>query len=380
MSIRSSLATVASALVLALGALPASQLRAQDAAADSKFAQQVAADNIFEVRTGNLAQKNASNLSVKQFGQQMVTDHSQLHKQLSDIVSPGRPFLPGLPSELEKEFDRLKKLSGAEFDREYMTVMIQNHQTAVNTFQTESQAAHSPQIQQFIISALPTLRQHLSLAQQVGVQVGAQPGNVATQNPPVVTPNPPVTTQNPTAQNPTQNPTPNPAATNQNANVRGNIRADGEFIRDATADNALEVDLGQLALHKARSSAVKEFGQRMVADHSNLQNQWVSMASNNGMKLKPSYGKNHKKKLTRLQKLSGDAFDREYMKTEIKNSQDYLEYFQKEGRATNSAPVQSMVSTELPILQQHVNLARQVGSGVGVNVQAALRERNVSSK
>jgi len=375
------MATAAGALVLAL-AVNAGQLRAQDASADakadSKFAQQAAADNIFEVRAGNLAEKNASNPTVKQFGQQMVTDHSQLHKQLSDIVSPGRPFIPGLPSELEKQFEQLKKLSGAEFDRQYMTVMIQNHQTAVNSFQVENQAAHSTQIRQFIASALPILQQHLSMAQQVGAQVGAAPVNVATQNPPVVTPNPPVTTQNPTTQNPT---TQNPPVAKQNANVSGNLNAaDAEFVRDISADHHLEIDLGQLAQKKGRSSAVKQFGQRMVADYTTMENRWVSMASNNGMKLKPGYGKLHRKKLTRLQKLSGNEFDREYMKTEIKNHQDYLEYFQKEGRGANSASVRNQVGSDLPLMEQHLSLAKQVGQEVGVNVNAALRERNVSSK
>jgi putative membrane protein len=376
MSIRRNMATAAGALVLALSA---GQLRAQDAsadakAADSRFAQQVAADNIFEVRTGNLAEKNASNPAVKQFGQQMVTDHSQLHKQLSDIVSHGKPFLPGLPGELEKEFDRLKKLSGAEFDREYMTVMIQNHQNAVNSFQTGSQAAHSTQIQQFIASTLPTLQQHLSMAQQIGVQVGAQPV-VATQNPPVVTPNPPVT-QNPTTQNPTQNP---PVA-NQNPNVRGNVNAaDAEFVRDISADHHLEIDLGQLAQRKGRSSAVKEFGQRMVADHSTMENQWTAMATNNGVQV-GGYGRVRGKKLTRLEKLSGREFDRAYMTTEIQNHQDYLKYLRKEGRGAQSAAVRNMVSQHLPNLEQHLSLAKQVGHEVGVNVDAVLRDGNVSTK
>jgi putative membrane protein len=387
MRIRTLTAAATVGLGFALGVGPVRPLYAQgnpaDINLDIDFIRQAASDNMFEVRGGGLAEKQAANPAVKQFGQQMVTDHTKLNNDLSAVVSPGRPFLPGMSREQEQEFDQLKKLSGAEFDRAYMSAMIQGHQKAVSSFQTQAQTAHSTQVRQLVIAALPTLQQHLTLAQQVGSQVGAGPSVAVTptnppvsQNPPVQ--NPPVVTQNPPA--PAQNPT----AANQNpqaqatAHVQAKVKADAEFIRDAVADNFLEVHLGQLAEKKARNSAVKEFGQRMVTDHTTMQTGWVQMAHQNGMPIKPGMGPRHREKLTRLEKMSGKKFDRAFMTLMIQQHQDEVEYFSKEGRAANSAPVRSLVTTGLPILQQHLSLAKQIGNRVGVDTVAVLRNRDFS--
>lgn len=382
MPIRGIVATGAVGLVIALGAGAASPLHAQgnrtDINLDIDFIRQAASDNMFEVRAGGLAQKQAVNPAVKQFGQQMITDHTRLNNELSAVVSPGKPFLPGMSKEQEDEFNQLKKLSGVEFDRSYMTAMIQGHQNAVSSFQTAAQTAHSDQVRQLAATALPTLQQHLTLAQQVGSQVGAgppvavTPTNPPVQNPPVQ--NPPVVTQNPPV------PAQNPSAANQNPQVQANVRADAEFIRDAVADNFLEVHLGQLAEKKAKNSAVKQFAQRMVTDHTNLQTRWVSMANGNGMPIKPGMGPRHREKLTRLEKMSGKKFDRAFMTTMIQQHQDEVEYFSKEGRAANSGAVRSLVTTDLPILQQHLSLAKQIGNQIGVDTVAVLRNRDFSVK
>jgi putative membrane protein len=379
MPIRRIVATGAVGLVIALGAGSTSSLQAQgnraDINLDIDFIRQAASDNMFEVRAGGLAQNQASNAAVKQFGQQMVTDHTRLNNELSAVVSPGRPFLPGMTKEQEQEFDQLKKLSAAEFDRAYMTAMIQGHQKAVSSFQTEAQTAHSDQVRQLVTTALPTLQQHLTLAQQVGSQVGAGPAVAVTPtNPPVQNPpvqNPPVVTQNPSAGQ-------NPAPTAQPAQVQAMVKADAEFIRDAVADNFLEVHVGQLAEKKAKNSAVKQFGQRMVSDHTNMQTGWVQMAHQNGMPIKPGMGPRHREKLTRLEKISGKKFDRAFMTLMIQQHQDEVEYFSKEGRAAKSAPVRNLVVTGLPVLQQHLSLAKQIGNRIGVDTVAVLRNRDFS--
>jgi putative membrane protein len=152
--------------------------------------------------------------------------------------------------------------------------------------------------------------------------------------------------------------------------VDANLKADSRFIREVTADNMLEVTLGQLAERKAENSEVRQFAQRMVADHNKLQNDWVSMASSNGMNFKTGFGKNHRKKLDQLQKLSGKEFDRAYMTLMIQDHKDYVDYFRKEGRAARSAAVRNRVSSDLSILEQHWAMAKQIGVKVGANPNA----------
>src|SRR4051794_39523771 len=150
---------------------------------DSKLIYQMASSNIMEVRLGQMAQQKASNAAVKQFGQQMVTDHTRLENQLTGLVSKnGTTFQPGMSKENQAEVSRLEKLSGAQFDQQYMTSMIQHHQQDISSLQSQSQSVKSAEGQQIIAASLPVLQQHLSTATQVGGQVGANGGvAVATQ-------------------------------------------------------------------------------------------------------------------------------------------------------------------------------------------------------
>jgi putative membrane protein len=132
----------------------------------------------------------------------------------------------------------------------------------------------------------------------------------------------------------------------------------------------LEASLGQLAERKAENSEVRQFAQRMVADHNKLQNDWANMASRNGVGFSTGFGKHHRKKLEQLQNLSGKEFDRAYMTLMIQNHKDYVDYFRKEGRAANSTQVRNLVSAGLPTLEQHWSMAKQIGVKVGADPNA----------
>src|SRR6185295_19143988 len=107
----------ASGLVVALAAVPLAPIHAQgqisQLSQDSKLIFQMASSNIMEVRLGQMAQQKATNAAVKQFGQQMATDHTNLENQLTGLVSKnGTNFQPGMSKESEAEVSRLEKLSG----------------------------------------------------------------------------------------------------------------------------------------------------------------------------------------------------------------------------------------------------------------------------
>jgi putative membrane protein len=319
-----------------------------DVSVDGKLIRDVITDNLLEVRLSQIAEQRATNPSVKQFAQRMVNDHSQLQSEWMAMASSnGMSVNPQLDNTDRAKVAQLSRLSGAEFDRAYMDLMIQNHQNAVSLLQNQGQYAQSAPVRARIANDLPLVQQHLGLAQQVGAQVGATT-NVATSTPTSSTATP----------------------STQTATVDANLKADSRFIREVTADNMLEVTLGQLAERKAENSEVRQFAQRMVADHNKLQNDWVSMASSNGMNFKTGFGKNHRKKLDQLQKLSGKEFDRAYMTLMIQDHKDYVDYFRKEGRAAGSAAVRNRVSSDLSILEQHWAMAKQIGVKVGANPNA----------
>jgi putative membrane protein len=168
------------------------------------------------------------------------------------------------------------------------------------------------------------------------------------------------------------------AAAKNSANA--DIRGDSRFIREFTSDNMLEASLGKLAEQKAENSAVKQFGQKMDTDHNKIQNEWVSIASKDGLTLKTGMGPRHRAKLNQLQKLSGKAFDKAYMTTSIQDHKDDIDYFQREGQAAHSSQVRDLVASTLPTLQDHFKQAKEVGAKVGADTTATLRTQNAAMK
>jgi len=350
----------ASGLVIALAAVPIAPIHAQgqisQLSQDSKLIFQMASSNIMEVRLGQMAQQKASNASVKQFGQQMVTDHTNLENQLTGLVSKNNTnFQPAMSKENEAEVSRLEKLSGAQFDQQYMTSMIQHHQQDISTLQSQGQSAKSAEARQMIAAALPVLQQHLSTATQVGGQVGAS-GGVAVATQPY---------RNPTTTPPTTNPT--VSTQPGQVSAQGDISADMPFVREASSANLMEIRLGQLAQSKASNQAVKQFAQRMVADHNNLLNQLTSVASTSGQSFTPTMDSRHQNQIDRLQGLSGAEFDRNYMSLMIKAHQRDVKHFQTQSQSAHSNQVRTLATNSLPVLQQHLSLALQVGGQVGAD-------------
>src|SRR6476620_1304653 len=164
--------------------------------ADTAGIREVRASNLLETMLGDLAGKKSSTAAVKQFGQQMVNDHSRMGSQWGSLGSRSGLPTPSLLDATQRQLvSRLSSLSAAEFDCEYMSTMVQKHQTDISTLQRLGQSAQSPAVRQLAANDLPTLQQHLSMAQQVANQVGAavattsnglpapsQPGRVRNDN------------------------------------------------------------------------------------------------------------------------------------------------------------------------------------------------------
>jgi putative membrane protein len=145
--------------------LPAG-IRAQSA--DQSFAKEAASGGMAEVKLGQLAQANGSSDSVKQFGKRMVTDHSKANDQLKDAASRDNITTPGEIDKTDQAtYDRLSKLSGAEFDKAYADEMVKDHKKDIASFKKEADSGMNPEIKQFASKTLPTLEEHLKMAEEM---------------------------------------------------------------------------------------------------------------------------------------------------------------------------------------------------------------------
>jgi putative membrane protein len=142
---------------------------------DMNFATKAAQDGMAEVALGELATRQASNEEVKQFAQRMVDDHSRANNELRELASRKGITLPGEMHAKHKALqDRLGKLSGADFDREYVRAMIKDHDSAVTLFERQSRSGGDPELKAWAEKTLPTLREHQRLARDLAGKVGAK--------------------------------------------------------------------------------------------------------------------------------------------------------------------------------------------------------------
>jgi putative membrane protein len=141
---------------------------------DSRFIKDTANGGLAEVELGKLAAEKAASPQVKEFGKKMEQDHSKLNKELQQLASTKNQQIPDkLEGKQKSTYDRLAKLSGEKFDREYMKTMIDDNKTDVDKFKKQADKADDADVKKFAAKALPTLQQHLELAQSTGQQVGA---------------------------------------------------------------------------------------------------------------------------------------------------------------------------------------------------------------
>ena len=140
--------------------------------ADKMFVRKAAQGGLAEVELGKLAAEKASNPEVKKFAQKMVDDHSKANDQLKQVASQEGLQLPTTLDAKDKAIkDRLSKLSGASFDKAYMSDMVKDHKADVADFTRESRAGKDQAVKQFASSTLPTLKSHLEQAEQLRPQM-----------------------------------------------------------------------------------------------------------------------------------------------------------------------------------------------------------------
>ena len=135
---------------------------------DKEFVSKAGMGGLAEVQMGNLAASKATSLDVKNFGQRMVTDHSKANEELQQLATAKGVALPTeLGGEHKDAFDHLSSLSGADFDKQYMKHMVEDHEKDVAEFEKASTTGQDSDLKAWAAKTLPTLKEHLQLAKTI---------------------------------------------------------------------------------------------------------------------------------------------------------------------------------------------------------------------
>ena len=135
---------------------------------DKQFAAEAFAGNLAEVAMGDLVKQKTRNDQVRRYGDRLRADHLAANEKLAPIASKYQIQLPSSPdSEAQATRDRLATLSGAQFDREFIQAAITDHEKDIDEYTKALGQLQNPELRAYADQTLPTLRQHLEMAQQI---------------------------------------------------------------------------------------------------------------------------------------------------------------------------------------------------------------------
>lgn len=164
------LLTVVCCMTLAtIPALGQKKAAEKGAMTDQQFVDFAAQTDMVEANLGQLAQTVSDNQQVKDYGQTLVTDHTQDYQQLSDMAKQAGLNVPNaIDAEHNKMMiDPFQKLKGGAFDHKYIQEMVAGHTKAIEMYKKEAADAQNAQVKTYAQNALPVLEKHLAAAKDL---------------------------------------------------------------------------------------------------------------------------------------------------------------------------------------------------------------------
>lgn len=148
-----------------------------------------------------------------------------------------------------------------------------------------------------------------------------------------------------------------PSANNPTKSVD---ETDQTFMKDAALGSEAEIQLGQLAQQNASSQSVKDFGQRMMKDHSDAADKLKNIAQAEHISLPVELDPQHKDAAARLSRLSGAQFDQAYMLLMVQEHTKDVNKFKQEVANAHDDTIKQFATATLPVLESHLNHAQQI--------------------
>src|SRR5262249_51270099 len=126
-----------------------------------------------EMEMGMLAQANGGSKAVKDYGRVLEKDHQKADRQLLDMAREQHLQLQMPPAAENKEVDQLKQIRGDEFDKQFLTMMVEGHTKKIDELQKDLTEVNNPQLKSMIQQMLPALKHHRDEAQKLLSRTGA---------------------------------------------------------------------------------------------------------------------------------------------------------------------------------------------------------------
>ncbi|MBA3963558.1 MAG: DUF4142 domain-containing protein [Chthoniobacterales bacterium] len=140
------------------------------------------------------------------------------------------------------------------------------------------------------------------------------------------------------------------------------------FMNDAAPGGRAEIELGRLATERASTSAVREFAQEMIKDHTKAGEQLEALAEQKKVKLPPGILPQAMQTKEKLTALRGEDFDREYVKAMVQVHEKDVVTFEAVAKNATDADVKAFAALTAPTLRHHLEMIRTIAERM--NLQA----------
>lgn len=284
-----------------------------NASADSsQFLMQAYRDGLLEIQLSQLALQKTANADVRRFAQRMVDDHTRMNNEITQLAQRKNIALPtALSAEQQAQVNRLSALSGEEFDRAYMAGNVDLHRMDVAAARQQARQGNDADVRMLADASLPILRTHLAVAEEINGVL-------------------------------------DPAA----------------YLVGAYQDGLTEIQLSQLALQKTTNGDVRRFAQRMIDNHTQVNNRITTLAQQKGVNLPNALTSDRQAVLDEVARFSGADFDKTYMD---QNVVVHVKGVRQAGRQSDQGrdpEVKGFAQLTLPVLTAHLATAIAIDSGI----------------
>jgi putative membrane protein len=144
---------------------------------------------------------------------------------------------------------------------------------------------------------------------------------------------------------------------------------DASFFKHAAEGGMFEVDAGSLAQEKGSTQKVKDFGAMMVKDHSAANDKLKALAASKSITLPSSSSVGQMATKGKLDLLSGDTFDKSYIKSQLKAHRQTIALFKKERATGQDADAKAFATETLPTLRVHLKAITAIAVDAGVSTK-----------
>lgn len=149
----------------------------QKAVSPEEFVRMASEGNLAEINLGRMAEKQATNEGIKDFGQRLVKDHTKANEELNKLANRKNfKVAQKMNAKHEKLANQFSKLNGANFDRSFLKDMVKDHEKDISLFEAQAKNGTDPDVKAFAAKTLPTLKEHLKIARNLDKKIGGGTG------------------------------------------------------------------------------------------------------------------------------------------------------------------------------------------------------------